>query len=66
MSKHASARWAGLLGLAAALGLSMTIGCSDEPVGHSKSVTKTTEDTPSGRTTTTETREKDTKIIERP
>ncbi len=41
-------------------------GCADDPVGHSKTVTKTTEETPSGKTTTTETHEKDTRIIDRP
>lgn len=42
-------------------------GCAtDEPVGHSKTVKKTTQETPSGSTTVTETREKDTRIIDRP
>ncbi len=59
------------LGIAGAtvLGASMLIalgGCADDPVGHSKTVTKTTEETPSGKTTTTETHEKDTRIIDRP
>ncbi len=35
-------------------------GCADEPVGHSKTVEKRTVETPTEKTTTTETHEKDT------
>jgi hypothetical protein len=38
-------------------------GCADEPVGHSKTTTKTTVDTPTEKTTTTETHEKDTRVV---
>lgn len=41
----------------------MCTGCESDPVGHSRTVTKTTSETPSATTTTTETRNKDTKII---
>ena len=60
------------LGLAAMAVLGVTFaaalgGCAaDEPVGRTKTVTKTTEETPDGKRTTTETHEKDTKIIDRP
>jgi hypothetical protein len=37
-------------------------GCADEPVGHTKTTTKTTVDTPTEKTTTTETHEKDTRM----
>jgi len=39
-------------------------GCS-EPVGYSKTTTKTTNDTPTEKTTVTETREKNTTITPR-
>jgi len=39
------------------------VGCADESVGHSKTTTKTTVDTPTERRTTTETREKDTRVV---
>jgi hypothetical protein len=70
-SRSSAGPWCTGLTLVAAsvLGLSMPGvlgGCADEPVGHSKTVSKTTIDTPSGKTTTTETHEKDTRIIERP
>ena len=38
-------------------------GCASDEPGHSKTQTKTTVQTPSGKTTTTETHEKDTTII---
>ena len=41
----------------------VSTGCHSEPVGSSRTVTKTTSETPSAKTTTTETRNKDTKII---
>jgi hypothetical protein len=52
---------------AAALGLSLggLAGCSDEP-GHSKTVSKTTVETPTQKTTTTETHTKDTKVYPPP
>ncbi len=51
------------LSLAGAFGLSISAGSADKPVGHSKTVTRTTEEHPGGATTTiTETREKDTKV----
>lgn len=40
-------------------------GCASEPVGYSKTTTKTTTDTPSEKTTVTETREKETTITPR-
>lgn len=50
-----------------AVGLSCVLigapmGCESEPVGHSKTVEKKTIDTPTEKTTVTETREKDTRI----
>lgn len=51
-------------GLAALIVLSS--GCAaSEPVGYSKSTTKTTTDTPTEKTTVTETREKNTTITPR-
>jgi hypothetical protein len=38
------------------------MGCESEPVGHSKTVQKKTIDTPTEKTTVTETKEKDTRI----
>jgi hypothetical protein len=69
VSKRGWCCWA--LGLASAavfvFSAAAVTGCAaDEPVGHTKTVRKTTEETPSGTTTTTDTREKDTKIIDRP
>ena len=59
--------WALGVASAAVFTVSAITACaSDEPVGHSKTVRKTTTDTPSGTTTTTDTHEKDTKIIDRP
>jgi hypothetical protein len=51
--------------LAAALAIAAAglhvVGCSDD-VGHSKTVTKTTNDTPTAKTTTTTTHEKTTTL----
>ena len=63
-SRRRAALW--IVGIGAAIGISMPSGCANEPVGHTKTVEKTTVATPSGTTTTTETREKDTTIIDRP
>ncbi len=47
-------------------GLFVITGCqADEPVGHSKTTTKQTIDTPTEKTTVTETHEKDTKVYPR-
>ena len=44
----------------------VSTGCqSDEPVGHSKTTTKQVIDTPTEKTTVTETHEKDTKLYPR-
>lgn len=49
-----------VIGIGAVVGLS---GCAvDEPVGTTKTTTKTVVDTPTEKTTTTETHEKDTKL----
>jgi hypothetical protein len=40
-------------------------GCASEPVGYSKTTTETTNDTPTEKTTVTETREKNTTITPR-
>lgn len=55
------------LAFAACLGASaLVLGCAaSEPVGYSKTTTKTTTDTPSEKTTVTETREKETTITPR-
>jgi len=42
-----------------------TSGCATEDVGHSKTTTKKTTDTPTERTTVTETHEKDTTLTPR-
>mgnify|MGYP000929473741 CR=1 FL=1 len=52
-------------GAAGFMGLSMAGCAADEPVGSTKTVKKTTEETPDGKTTTTYTHEKETKIIDR-
>ena len=59
-----------LLGLAAAGSVFLLVlgfaGCAaDEPVGHSKTTTKKVIDTPTEKTTVTETHEKDTKLTPR-
>jgi hypothetical protein len=44
-------------------GVGLLAGCAhDEPVGHSKTTTKQTTSTPSGSTTVTETKEKNTTV----
>jgi hypothetical protein len=49
--------WAGLVGGAVLMG-----GCYSDNEGHSKTTHKTTVNTPEGKTTTTETREKKTEV----
>jgi hypothetical protein len=63
---------AGALGLVAAGSLAMLGGvlvlggcASDEPVGHSSTTEKRTIDTPTERTTVTETHDKDTRYVPR-
>ena len=55
--------------LAGAAGITLCVlfasGCASEPVGYSKTTTKTTTDTPEEKTTVTETREKNTTITPR-
>lgn len=59
----------GLIVLATGSGTSAALsGCSSnahEPVGTSRTVEKRTVETPEGKTTITETREKDTRIVPR-
>ncbi len=46
--------------------LFLTAGCqADEPVGHTKTTTKQVIDTPTEKTTVTETHDKDTKLYPR-
>ena len=52
------------MGAAGFLGLSMT-GCAADEPGSSKTVKKTTEETPEGTKTTTYTHEKETKVIDK-
>lgn len=54
-----TAALAGLVGLIAA------VGCVSEEVGHTKTTTKQTTDTPTERTTVTEVHEKDTTLTPR-
>lgn len=65
--RRASARIRMTLALAAAGTLGLMLGafagCADEPVGHSKTTSKTTVETPTEKTTTTETHEKNTKVL---
>ncbi|MBX3379374.1 MAG: hypothetical protein KF805_04715 [Phycisphaeraceae bacterium] len=56
-SGFASGLWAAL-----AFGAIALCSCASEPVGYSKTTTKTTTDTPTEKTTVTETREKNTTI----
>jgi len=57
--------------LAAAAGIVLCVGfsaggcASSEPVGYQKTTTKTTNDTPTEKTTVTETREKNTTVTPR-
>lgn len=39
------------------------VGCASDPVGHTKTTTKETVETPEGTTTTTTKREKDTVLV---
>lgn len=41
------------------------LGCASDDVGHTKTTTKRTIDSPTEKTTVTETREKDTRIVPR-
>ncbi|MBX3390693.1 MAG: hypothetical protein KF691_14695 [Phycisphaeraceae bacterium] len=47
---------------AMALPAMLLCSCASEPVGYTKTTTKTTTDTPTEKTTVTETREKNTTI----
>ncbi len=54
-----------VLGAALTLLAGLSACAADEPVGHSKTTTKRTIDTPTTKTTVTETHDKDTKMYPR-
>lgn len=54
---------AAAIGLGVGAGLAAVGGCASDPVGHTKTTEKRVIDTPTEKTTVTETHEKDTKII---
>ena len=65
-TSHPAFRWA--LAAAAGIGLGAALGvvggcASDDTVGHTKTTEKRVYDTPTSKTTVTETHEKDTKIV---
>ena len=70
MEKRVSGLWRGVIGVSAVAmcGLGSMVGVAgcettdDSSVGHTKTVTKTTVDTPNQKTTTTETHEKNTTL----
>ena len=66
-ARHGSVVWARLLlAIAAVTGggvLALSAGCESDDVGHHKTVTKETVDTPTERKTITETHEKDTRYV---